>query len=175
MSNNDSVSFSWHYFVSPQYSANTASNTMDETMSTNQILASNPVNTPPQLMGHTLSCLCWLEGRHGMLQEETKQHNTHALYQVTPPLPHIFTLHPHTSHLTYIYVSPHLAISPSPHSSPPHPLTMGESHILLCDALQLVPALPLDPGEGVCHPLHWVTPLSAKGNTVALHQGRDKG
>ena len=172
MSNNDSVSFSWHYFVSPQYSANTASNTMDEPMSTNQILASNPINPPPQLMGHTLSCWCWLAGRHGMLQEETKQHNTAM---------HCIRSHRHTltsSHFTltpHLYVSSHLAISPSPHSSPPHPLTMGESHILLCDALQLVPALPLNPGEGVCHPLHWVTPLSAKGNTVALHQGRDKG
>ena len=137
MSNNDSVSFSWHYFVSPQYSANTASNTMDETMSTNQILASNPVNPPPQLMGHTLSCLCWLEGRHGMLQEETKQHNTHALYQVTPPLPHIFTLHPHTSPLCFT-PSSHLTLisllTPSPWESP------TSSSVMLCSLSLLFPS-----------------------------------
>ena len=52
---------------------------------------------------------------------------------------------------------------------------MRESHVLLCDVLQFIPAPPLDPGEGVSHPQHWVTPLSAKGNSIALYREGERG
>ena len=91
----------------------------------------------------------------------------------TPNTPVLHSMQPSHSH-----TPTHFTLTPHPHSTPSHitpSLTMRESHILLCDVLQFVPAPPLDPGEGVSHPQHWVTPLSAKGNSIALYREGGRG
>ena len=91
----------------------------------------------------------------------------------TPNTPVLHSMQPSHSH-----TPTHFTLTPYPHSTPSHitpSLTMRESHVLLCDVLQFIPAPPLDPGEGVSHPQHWVTPLSAKGNSIALYREGERG
>ena len=118
---------------------------------------------------HTTQHLACTTSRYVMLtltpssSHFTSRPNTPVLHSMQPS-------HSHTP--TYFTLTPH------PHSTPSHitpSLTMRESHILLCDVLQFIPAPPLDPGEGVSHPQHWVTPLSAKGNSIALYREGERG
>ena len=152
-----------HPHTSPQHLTHqcfTPSNHLTHTLHSHPSLTPSSHTSPSLLIPSHIT----LTPHSLTLHLDTSRINA-SLHLTISPL-HAHTFHRHSS-------SPHTSL-PTPHTSPPL-LTMRESHVLLCDVLQFVPAPPLDPGEGVSHPQHWVTPLGAKGNSIALYREGGRG
>ena len=135
----------------------------------NHLTRTHPDTSPSLLTPHTTPSHITLTHPHTSPSLLTPSRISASLHLTISPL--------HTHTLQRNSLPPHTSL-PTPHTSPSllaPSLTMRESHILLCDVLQFVPAPPLDPGEGVSHPQHWVTPLCAKGNSIALYREGGEG